>query len=78
MRVSTVLISIFIALSSLAKMRSHKSEAKYESTLVGIIGPQTSLDPLAGYNYMDYLLIQCVYQSLVRFSQWRRNSRKPC
>ena len=35
---------------------------------IGIVGPQKQLDPTLGYSVFDFLVIQCIYQTLVRMN----------
>ncbi len=71
MLAKTIIFLIFIlnGFNSQAQNSETQKERQTKNQLaIGIIGPQIKLDPLLGYYYMDFLAIQCLYQTLVRFS----------
>lgn len=41
---------------------------KMKTINIGIVGPKKQLDPVQGYNLFDFLVIQCIYQTIVRIN----------
>ncbi len=66
-----IIIGIFILdITSLARGSkvSPNERQKMKKINIGIVGPKKQLDPVLGYNLFDFLVIQCIYQTLVRIN----------
>lgn len=67
------IITVGFIISSIACWAANPSltpteRYKMKSINIGIIGPKKQLDPILGYNLFDFLVIQCIYQTLVRIN----------
>lgn len=70
--IKNMLLSLLVILNTMILpnfVSASPSERKLMKKInIGIVGPKKTLDPVLGYNLFDFLVIQCVYQTLVRIN----------
>jgi ABC-type transport system substrate-binding protein len=68
----TLLVAGLILTSTQAKIlnppSTPKERKKMNAINIGIVGPNKQLDPVLGYLVHDFLVFQCIYQTLVRIN----------